>query len=47
MKDSSSLATTQGMSAFNWFLIVCLREYVMPLFSGEKEKREKRIAVEQ
>jgi len=39
MEDSSSLATTKGMSAFNWFLIVCLREYLMLLFSGEKEKR--------
>jgi len=23
----------------NWFLIVCLREYLMLQFSGEKEKR--------
>jgi hypothetical protein len=43
MEDSSSLATTQGMSASNWFLIVRLGEYLMLLFIGEK--RKSRIAV--
>jgi len=39
MEVSSSLATALGMSASNWFFIVRLREYLMLLFSGEKEKR--------
>ncbi len=42
MEDRSSLATTQGMSASNWFMIVCLREYLWLRYSGEKEKRKKR-----
>ena len=45
MEDSSSLAPTPGMAASTWFLMGCLREDPTLRFSGEKEKREKRIAV--